>query len=280
MSDHVRAELMNPKYFVQRQAEKERSRNPNGDNDIYRHLREFAERRTDIFGDTELTIGQSIEEDIKQAKKRERDRIIWDGHSASINEVIAQKISNSTSGEQSVQIKKGIAPAPAPTSTIKPASLPIMSLKPLMSKISAIPPPPPPISFISEPIPLPSFVPPLEEPPIKKPKTEEISLLSFAEFLASTSEETVRISVDVPNEPNKEKWTLNRQTIFQEMRLTDTVLQLKEKLEGMLGGMKPNRQKLTTDHGVILKDQFTFADHNLAGDLHLQLKVKERGGKK
>jgi splicing factor 3A subunit 1 len=127
-----------------------------GDNDIYRHLRDFAERRTDIFGDTELTIGQSIEEDARLAKKRERDRIIWDGHSTSINEIIAQRMMMNES-----QTKKGIAPAPPPVAT-KAASIPQLVPKPL-PKVStpAVPPPLPPVGLPPVAVPPPVVVPPI-----------------------------------------------------------------------------------------------------------------------
>jgi hypothetical protein len=136
------------------------------------------------------------------------------------------------------------------------------------------------------PPPVPAFIPPPPrsdpvEPPPKKVKINgDPSLLSAEEFIAHSKEKTVKLSVEIPNEPNKEKWSLNGQILHIELSVTDTILHLKEILEGMLAGMKPNRQKLSTVQGMVLKDQSTFADYNLAGNVGIHLKVKERGGKK
>src|SRR5690349_16625485 len=111
------------------------------------------------------------------------------------------------------------------------------------------------------------------EPPLKKVKTEK-KLIPASEFISQATEKIVRLTVQIPKENSR--WNLNGQTEWFEMNLTDTVLQLKEKLEGLLGGMKPNKQKLVTPNGIVLKDQMTFADHNLAGPVAIQLKVKER----
>jgi len=266
MAEHVRIELMDPKYFVQRQAERERNKNPNNDHDIYIQLKGFADRRTDIFGDTELVIGQSVKDDPNQAKQKDRDRVIWDGHSTSISEVLASKM------QQQIPIpeppKKGIAPSLPPqmlkttsqTTSVKSTSKPVLSYPSFVQGMGNIAPPPSYYAGVSL------------EPPSKKMKAER-PLLSAEEFLAQTRERSVKVRLGVPNEPNK-KWKLNGQVLSLEISLTHTILQLKEKLEPLLGGMKPENQHLVTSSDcIVLKDHLTFADYNLSGVVSLQLKV-------
>jgi len=278
MAEHVRIELMDPRYYKQRRAEKDRNENPNNkDSDIFSNLKGFADRRTDIFGDTEVDVGQTIQEDTKKEKKRNRDKILWDGHSTSITEVIASK--NLAEQLTVMQAKKGSAPSPfppPPTVFKSTVPIPVIKLPPKMIVPTPIQPlfPPKPIEF-SQPPP-----PPLEDDHlVKKLKTAHDNLLSAEAFIAQSQDKAVRIKVKVPNEIEKSNTKLGGQLLSFDLALTDSVLQLKEKLSNILG-IKPKKQKLVTANSIILKDHLTFADHNLSGDVQLQLKERERGGKK
>ena len=55
---------------------------PPGDEAINRALKSFAARRTDIFGDKEVAIGETVG-GAKEAEEQ-AGRVIWDGHSSSI----------------------------------------------------------------------------------------------------------------------------------------------------------------------------------------------------
>jgi splicing factor 3A subunit 1 len=48
-------------------------------------LKHISERRSDIFGPEEVAIGQKIGEDIERMKQIEKEKVIWDGHTASIS---------------------------------------------------------------------------------------------------------------------------------------------------------------------------------------------------
>jgi splicing factor 3A subunit 1 len=82
MAEHMRIELLDPRARAVRQqlAERNKVSTLAADDEISRNLGNFAERRTDIFGDKEVEIGKTLgEEDIKGPEK-----IIWDGHAGSI----------------------------------------------------------------------------------------------------------------------------------------------------------------------------------------------------
>ncbi len=90
MAEHMRIELLDPKYRQQRQIQLDRAKGATlaTDTDITRNLDAFASRRSDIFGeDDEVEIGQSI---IPEEAEREKSNVvaldekIWDGHTNSI----------------------------------------------------------------------------------------------------------------------------------------------------------------------------------------------------
>lgn len=69
-------------------------------------MREFAARRTDIFGDEEVSVGSRVGE----KKKKKDDKPTWDGHSAS-----AQSVALAATGNVQQQIKtlhEGLATQP------------------------------------------------------------------------------------------------------------------------------------------------------------------------
>jgi splicing factor 3A subunit 1 len=333
MSQHVRIELMDPKYFTQRKNERERNKNPNNDAQISRHLKEYASRRTDIFGEDEVEIGREVGEDARIAKKREREKLAWDGVSGNVpggTGPVAPPVSGGTPLTVQEQIaaihsKKGVAPSPGMAPPVPRGLPPGMPPPPNMGQ-GILPPPmsmgmppglppgmpppphmPPPHAFPQPPMhppppPQPPMHPPpppmaaplplhpvgiqrthpapaVQEPPAKKLKPEK-SYLPAEEFIAKSADKSVRAKVECPSiADKKEGIKLNGQIITVQMSLTDSILMLKEKLEQAVG-LKPNKQKLAITDGTILKDQSSFADLNLAGDIQISLKLKERGGKK
>merc|ERR1719171_2295476 len=80
----MRISLLDPKWKEQKKLEEERRKDTNvaGDEAINRALKSFAARRTDIFGDKEVAIGETVG-GAKEAEEQ-AGRVIWDGHSSSI----------------------------------------------------------------------------------------------------------------------------------------------------------------------------------------------------
>jgi splicing factor 3A subunit 1 len=86
MEEHVRIELANPRYGEQRrEIENRRSQqnalaegaNPSAS------LRQFAGKRTDIFGGVAEEEAQRKREQEEARKRKDRETIVWDGHAAS-----------------------------------------------------------------------------------------------------------------------------------------------------------------------------------------------------
>lgn len=86
--EHVRYNLADPRYLEEKNQKLQERMNDQAvfasGSQIQDSLRNFAERRTDIFGmsEEEAAIGRRIGEEEKEPKKD--DRIIWDGHKSSL----------------------------------------------------------------------------------------------------------------------------------------------------------------------------------------------------
>ena len=210
--------------------------------------------------------------------------------------VIPQKGTANTSGQGNFSPTAGIS---SPNqSTIPPGQPPLggMHMPPPPSMgmppphfiqppmgVHVHPPPPPPqipIGGVTLPssLPVPPPPPPESLEPSQKKSKREKDLLPAEEFISKSSEKSLRAKVECPI-AEKENIKLHGQVITIQMSLSDTVIQLKEKLEEAVG-VKPNKQKLVIADGSVLKDQSSFAELNLAGDVQISLKLKERGGKK
>ncbi|KAJ3181094.1 hypothetical protein HDU85_003799 [Gaertneriomyces sp. JEL0708] len=105
MAEHVRIELLDPKWKEQREKFREKQRDSNLDNSIVAaNLKQLARTRPDIFGGDEFSVDQAIKE--QKQKEAERAKLIWDGHSASIT-TVTQKLGQSTNWEEQLaQLRK------------------------------------------------------------------------------------------------------------------------------------------------------------------------------
>ena len=108
--------------------EEERRKDTNvaGDEDINRALKQFAERRTDIFGDKEVAIGETVGKSAAEESAELASRVIWDGHSSSIARTanLALQSGMTKMSEQDSRHSRDNLPAP-------PAATPGMTHQPM-----------------------------------------------------------------------------------------------------------------------------------------------------
>ncbi|KAI9012536.1 Pre-mRNA splicing factor PRP21 like protein-domain-containing protein [Phycomyces nitens] len=86
MDEHVRIELLDPKWKEQKLAMEAKTKDSNllqEGTDVAKILKNFSGYRSDIFGAEETEIGKKIAAAEEEAKKKQK--VVWDGHSASIN---------------------------------------------------------------------------------------------------------------------------------------------------------------------------------------------------
>lgn len=89
MAEHMRIELLDPKWKEQKIAADAKKKDSNllmEGTDVAKNLKNFSGYRSDIFGTEEVEIGRKIGEiDEENKKKADREKVVWDGHTASIN---------------------------------------------------------------------------------------------------------------------------------------------------------------------------------------------------
>ncbi|XP_025079375.1 splicing factor 3A subunit 1-like [Pomacea canaliculata] len=163
VQDHMRIGLLDPKWMEDRQrsmAEKQEQEEViAAGSDIDISLRQLAERRTDIFGvgTEETQIGKKIGEEDKKATK-----VVWDGHTASMEKVSQRARENISIEEQIATIHKtkGLVPDEEKE-----------KIGPAMPKGPPVPlPPPPPVTTApAPPPPVTRPVPPPPAPPVSRP---------------------------------------------------------------------------------------------------------------
>eukprot|EP01012_Entosiphon_sulcatum_P059971 TRINITY_DN8464_c0_g1_i2.p1 TRINITY_DN8464_c0_g1~~TRINITY_DN8464_c0_g1_i2.p1 ORF type:complete len:131 (-),score=14.73 TRINITY_DN8464_c0_g1_i2:98-490(-) len=81
---HMRIKTLDPKWKEQQERERAKFLTTNiaPDVDIGNTLHSFARRRTDIFGDVELGLGEEAGGSLRPARP---DHVIWDGTAASVH---------------------------------------------------------------------------------------------------------------------------------------------------------------------------------------------------
>ncbi|KAG0188443.1 hypothetical protein DFQ28_004823 [Apophysomyces sp. BC1034] len=112
MDEHMRIELLDPKWKEQKLAMEAKMKDSNllqEGTDVAKILKNFSGYRSDIFGTEETEIGKKIAEEQEEAKKKER--VIWDGHTATINLATQRAAQNMSIEEQIAAIhrSKGFA---------------------------------------------------------------------------------------------------------------------------------------------------------------------------
>jgi len=287
---HMKLELLDPNARVQRQLASDRSKGVSlaSDDEIARNLGSFARRRTDIFGSEEVEIGRSV---TGEEENPDADKLIWDGHTASI-----PAVSGSTGGRSlddqiaAIHASKGVVPPPSEPiqrHPMPPAYPPVpmaMPMPPPPNHMMPRPPMPspmvPPPAMPFRPPPPMMHPPPLpmeDEPSAKKQKVEEgnVQLIPEAEFLARhPGPITVKVQCPLDNE----KPEFKGQVLSIQVNMTDTVAVLKDKIKEQIG-LAPNKQKLKGNN-IHLKDQPSMAYYNFTSDSVITLSTRERGGKR
>ncbi|KAG2226097.1 hypothetical protein INT45_011714 [Circinella minor] len=116
MDEHMRIELLDPKWKEQKLAAEAKKKDSNllqEGTDVAKILKNFSGYRTDIFGSEETEIGKKVHEGegvggtiveggvAAEEEPKKKERVIWDGHSATIN-LATQRAQQHTSIEEQI----------------------------------------------------------------------------------------------------------------------------------------------------------------------------------
>jgi len=102
MDEHMRIELLDSKWKEQKQAAEAKLRDSNllqEGTDVAKILKNFSGYRSDIFGSEETQIGKKV--GIEAEAAREKEKVVWDGHTATIN-LASQRAAQGASIEEQI----------------------------------------------------------------------------------------------------------------------------------------------------------------------------------
>ncbi|ORZ03776.1 Pre-mRNA splicing factor PRP21 like protein-domain-containing protein [Syncephalastrum racemosum] len=292
MDEHMRIELLDPKWKEQKLAAEAKHKDSNllqEGTDVAKILKNFSGYRSDIFGQEETEIGKKIHEAEEEAKKRER--VTWDGHTASINlatQRAQQQQQNMSIEEQIAQIQreKGFVPDALgprlPTDTSSPFPYQPSPPQPPPAAAAAAAYSSPAQNMYTPPQPVPVPMPPIHyearrpddmsDPDAKRPRVEEAE--ESQEWVA-----TVTLTIQTPSLPDKPEWQLNGQTItLSGLPLSTLISTVKDRITSQLG-MPAGKQKLTTVTNMVLNNSKSLEFYNITDGTHLVLGLKDKGKK-
>ena len=293
MPEHMRIQLLDPKWAEERKRflDKQRETNFVAGNDIASNLSQFAQARGDIFGSSEAEIHDRKVDSEKRLI--EANRLIQEQMQPQ-PQPPGMVIPPAAAGMPSHHIG---APPPTTQPPVFPPPPPvpppptqhtqpdIQSEEPVAKRIklddsqadmTAQPPPqpvmqPPGIAMALPPPSIPEQQPPTEYEP-----------LSEADFIATLSNpDEVPICICVPHDPDNSAWNFNGQTIDITVRAMSKIKDLKSMLKEQLGGMPMNKMQLKhPSSGFMNKDARSVAHYNIGPMTTLDLVPKTRGGRK
>jgi splicing factor 3A subunit 1 len=108
MAEHMRIELLDPKWKEQKMAMEAKQRDSNllqEGNDVAKILKNISGLRPDIFGSDDVDANKRIREFEEEAKKKER--VIWDGHTATMG-LVNQRAQKSSIEDQIAQMHERV----------------------------------------------------------------------------------------------------------------------------------------------------------------------------
>nr|CAG8493374.1 4091_t:CDS:10 [Entrophospora candida] len=247
MDDHVRIELLDPKWKEQKMAAEAKKKESNllqEGTDVAKNLKVFSGYRSDIFGTEETEIG------------RKKEKVVWDGHTASINMATQRAAAGVSIDEQIAAIHRTTSSPNVPISPVQQTNKPT---RPAEEDVDSTPPPI------------------LKRQKIDNGASIAPILVSEEEWLA-THQVSINIQVQCPTIPEKPEWNCQGQVIVLEgLQLNTLVSTLKDKIASQLN-FPAGKQKLTLG-GAVMKNQVSLAYYNLEDNIMIGLAIKDRGKK-
>ncbi|KAJ8663764.1 hypothetical protein O0I10_000037 [Lichtheimia ornata] len=319
MDHHMRIELLDPKWKEQKLAAEAKTKDSNllqEGTDVAKILKNFSGYRSDIFGEEETAIGKKIHEEEEEARKKER--VTWDGHTATIS-LATQRAQQNTSIEEQIAAihrSKGFTPdtygprmpdatlsqeaVPAAPAPAAPVQQPYYSAAPTAS---AAPMPDPsgafsnqlPNMYVSQaPVQPPvmgaaSATPPMVDGGVRKAEEDleqaDAKRPRFDNAQPGMEPQwnapppEISVNIVTPNMPEKPEWNLNGSTItISNLPPNTLITTLKDRISSQLG-MPAGKQKLTSVTNTVLNNSKSLEFYGIVEGTTLTLGIKDRGKK-
>ncbi|TMS35347.1 hypothetical protein L596_002771 [Steinernema carpocapsae] len=301
LQEHVRYNTVTTQYKEQREREQleradEEPVYAQG-GEIGRNISRLAERRTDIFGvgaqgGEQNVIGKKLGE-VDSGRRPQDTRMIWDGQASTID-------ATTRAAQQSVSLDQQISEIHKQHGYDR--GIPFPMPPPLPMPVAPQNKPPPPQMFEGMMsgafgggplLPRPSMAVPLnqvaphmnmmnmppapfasDEGPSSKRMRLETDLEPEQAWIAKVNG-TITVQVHTPA---SSEWKLSGNAIYITIGVTEKVSELKKRIEDQVE-VPVSKIKLVSD-GLFLKDNMSLAFYNMYNQSVVQLKLKERGGRK
>ncbi|KAF0987967.1 hypothetical protein HZS_6849 [Henneguya salminicola] len=287
MDQHLKQSLIDPRYKEQKQKHIEEKRQQDlmasAGPSITDHLKDLAQRRSDIFGPghEETIIGKKLDE--KEDPHVKRAAPVHFETKAPIQSTFRQPPPPPSMEKQMEFINSVRNQAmnqnqhPTPQSISNPATFlppPLKSHQTPVYPSQHVPGSIPQVPYYGI-QPVPTYKMDL------RPKFDE-DLIPEAEFLSSYGLAPINVQVQIPNLPDLSKkngWQLQGQIEHLTINLTDTISSLKSQLLKTIS-LPVTKQKILIGASRFGKDSNTLAFYNVHSNTYIALHLKERGGKK
>ncbi|KAG1461688.1 hypothetical protein G6F56_005673 [Rhizopus delemar] len=272
MDEHMRIELLDSKWKEQKMAMEAKIKDSNllHGTDVARNLKNFSGLRPDIFDADESETLWKLKRQQEEARKK--DKIIWDGHTATMT-LANQRAQQSSIEEQIAMMHRG--DVGAPTDTIGP-QIPGQAYQPayphqtmyfpnqtLVNTGAYNPGMPPPVT-----------------PAIRK--AEDYGSADKKPRLEGEQEwpihdpNAIHLTIQTPSLPDKPEWNLTGAPVVIGGLLPNTLITTVKDRIGSTLGMPAGKQKLSTVAGTVLNNSKTLAFYGIMNGAALVLEVRKR----
>ncbi|CAE6411549.1 unnamed protein product [Rhizoctonia solani] len=296
LAEHRRIELLDPKWKTQRDNLEMRRAQANelqGGANVVTSLRDLARTRTDIFGaeaEEEARKKEAVEE---QARRREREKVVWDGHTASKAGTLDKFQSNANLEEQIAAIHKAklgigaaaghtIGPTAGPSGPLPPPhpSLPAMptfamspsGIHPSRLAAMGMPGAPSPVAGVVRSADEMNGGDGMQQAAPKRPRVEKLPegrYYTEQDWQNLHNNEPVSINVQLPNHPENPEWKMNGQVVaVPDLPLTLLISTLRDRVQHIVGSSLGASWMRFSYNNKPLTNNQTLASYNLGeGDL-------------
>ena len=298
LEEHLRIELLDPKWKEQKQALIDRQRESSlvGGKSLSENLRRFEKKKREVGRE------RSREEEERQARE---DAALLRG--AAREQPLTAADAASPTAAATAAALPSVTPTPSlpvvlpPAAAAPPVAVPASSagMEPPAKRLrpsspQPLSPPstlaPPPALPSAAPMPPPTLTPPLASAPIPEPLPPPLAAAPPASIKPpsafvpeslwlSANPLPLSLLVHVPADASS-PYNLQGQTLSIPLQLTDSIDALKAELSVRLNALPANRQQFQVVGGAFLKEGHSLAYYNLFDGCNVNLKLKERGGKK
>jgi len=279
MPEHMRIQLLDPKWAEERKKFQEKQKDSNlvGGDAIVSNISRFAQARGDLFGKSERDL----------LKKEKESKLKLE----EANRIIREQANQQNTGQQYPATPATVGPSPPVPPKSQPSNEPPLK----RMRVDGIPPPPPPppsqmvgttvitgqandpeMQVSGEPM-----TDAMLQTHIVEGETPVKKLLPDVEFAASLSKPEVTLQIRIPNDPSQMAWNFYGQILSMTVNVMSTVKQVKAELSKMhLNGMPANKIQFKDPKTGFLKDGKSLASLNIGPTATLEMVPKTRGGRK